>query len=379
MEVLNTGGKNNPMILIIGLLLLIATQTGTVSADITLQWTYSLQAPIHFSPLITDNKLIASTAQGEVYAFDLLSGKLKWHLDKAQHYWDRSLTVDNERVYVGRSGGFFEAYELATGKQIWSVDLGIDVQLRSVMVDGTLYVPTTFVGAGLSNNPNGKAKLYAIDSKTGHIRWAQTTDNYALQKPAFNGNMLFVAGSYYDPSIEVDEGGLMRVNAYSLKGKALWEYKGLDGFIKSIYADEKAVAYVGYQDFITALDVENGNLLWRSDTGNWTPALSGDQGVIYFGSATTFVYAIASVDGQLLWKFNLAGGSFNYQLGEPVIDDGRLYLLTQKGDIYALNLQTGKQIWMKQTLSDARTGLSVKGRMLATGSIDGNLRLYQLD
>ncbi len=90
----------------------------------------------------------------------------------------------------------------------------------------------------------------------------------------------------------------MRVNAYSLKGKPLWEYKGLDGFVKSIFADEQTVAYVGYQEFINALESENGKPLWRRDTGNWTPSLIGNQGIIYYGSATTFVYAVASNDGH---------------------------------------------------------------------------------
>jgi outer membrane protein assembly factor BamB len=135
---------------------------------------------------------------------------------------------------------------------------------------------------------------------------------------------------------------------------------------------------VGYQDFINALESENGKPLWRRDTGNWTPSLIGNQGIIYYGSATTFVYAVASNDGHQLWKFNIGGGSFDYQLGEPVISDERLYFLTQKGDIYALELQTGEMIWMESTQVDARTGVSVNGSMLATGGIDGSVRVYRL-
>jgi eukaryotic-like serine/threonine-protein kinase len=370
--------KNNPATQIVGLLLLLLCCLRETHADVSEQWTYQLDEPIHLSPLITSQAIIVSTAKGRVFALDIDTGTLKWSLDKKGRFWDRSLLADESRLYVGRSGGLLQAYSLATGTLLWSIDIAVNVQVRPLRVGDILYIPTTHVGADITSMPENKAKLLAVDRNNGDILWSRSTSNYALQRPAYNGKAIFVAGSYYDPSIEVEEGGPMRVSSYSPDGKLLWEYQGLDGFTKSIYANENVVAYVGYQDYINALNVDDGTPRWRHDTGNWTPSLIGNQGVIYYGSATTFVYAAESDDGHILWKFNIGGGSFNYLLGEPVISDERIYFLTQKGDIYALDLQTGEKIWMESTKVDARTGLSVNGNLLATGSIDGSVRVYRL-
>ncbi len=368
----------SPAGLTAGLFLIFFNPLLSVGAvDLELQWNRQLESPIHLPPVIAGDHVIATTAKGMIHAFDKISGELVWRTEKSVRYWDRSLLVHRDMLIVGSSGGILQALSIAGGKLIWQVELGIDVQVRPLAIDGTLYVATTHVGTGLKNDPNGKAAFYAIDANTGEIRWHRRTENYALQRPSYFNGVLYLAGSYYDPGIEVDEGGPMRVSAVTEDGgEILWEHKAIDGFVKAIYADDKSVVYVGYQDFLMALDSKNGRPRWRLDTGNWTPSLLGSDGVIYFGSATTQVFAVSSANGDKYWQFDIGGGSFNYLLGEPVLENGVLYFLTQKGDIYALDAQSGKAIWVESSNIDARAGIAVDGNSLATGYIDGSLLFY---
>ncbi len=369
----------NPTAFAAGLLLFLVPCLVKSAPEIELLWKNQLGTAIHLPPVITGKFVVATTASGTIYSFNRETGQLNWVTNKATRFWDRSLVVHDSKFVAGRAGGILQAHSLANGKMIWRVDLGVDAQARPLVVEDTLYVPTTHVGTDMKNDPEGKAVLYAIDGLTGDVKWARKTENYALQKPSYHNHILYIAGSYHDPSVDIDEGGPMRVTALGENGEdTIWEYKGEDGFVKAIYADEKTVTFVGYQDFINALDSKSGQLRWRLDTGNWTPSLLGADGVIYYGSATTNVYAVSSETGDVHWQFNIGGGSFNYLLGEPVIDNGVLYFLTQRGDIYALEAESGQQIWAVSTNIDARAGLSVDGDLLITGGIDGSLQAYRI-
>ncbi len=370
----------NPAAIAVGLLLFLVPCLAKSNPNIELLWKNQLGSPIHLPPVITGDYVIATTAKGIIYNFSRKTGQLNWVTSKGTRFWDRSLVVHDGKFIVGRSGGILQAHSIADGKMVWRVDLGVDVQARPLVVGDTIYVPTTHVGTGLNNDPHGKAVFFAIDGHTGKVNWTRKTENYALQRPSYHNHMLYIAGSYYDPTVDIDEGGPMRVTALGDGGKKVfWEYEGEDGFVKAIYADEKTVTFVGYQDYINALDRESGRLRWRLDTGNWTPSLLGADGVIYYGSATTDVYAVSADNGNIQWQFNIGGGSFNYMLGVPVINDGILYFLTQQGDIYALEAVSGNQIWTQSTNTDARAGLSVEGNLLVTGSIDGGIQAYRIE
>ena len=347
------------------------------AAELNLKWNQQLESPVHLPPVLTVDQVIATTSDGVIHAYSRKSGELNWRTDQSTRFWDRSLIVTGNGIVVGSSGGFLQAISISDGSVMWITELGTDVQTRPLLVDDTLFVSTTHVGPELENDPHGKAVFFGVDINTGRIKSQRTTENYALQRPAYYDQVIYLAGSYYDPAIEVDEGGPMRVSAIKRDGSSkLWEHKGTEGFVKAIYADDKSVVYVGYQDFVVALNRENGQFRWRRDSGNWTPSLLGSNGVIYFGSATTQVFAISSANGESLWSFNIGGGTFNYLLGEPVLQNGVLYFLTQKGDIYAIDAITGESIRAESTGIDARAGLSVDEKSIVMGGINGSLHLY---
>lgn len=343
-------------------------------------WVTQLEHPVHAPPVITQNAVIATTANGVIYRLNRTTGAFDWRSDENLRYWDRSLIVNKNQLITGRSGGVIEALSLQDGSVTWTSNLGIDVQAQPLFRNNRLYVPTTHVGPELDNDPHGKATLFVLDSSNGEITWSKQTDNYAIQTPAFNNGILYLAGSYHDPSIVTEEGGPMRIAAISTQqGDLLWEYQGMDGFVKTVYADDDVVAYVAYEDFINGIDASSGELLWRTDAGNWAPSLTGVDGVIYYGSATTWVYALSSANGEVRWKFNIGGKAFNYLLGKPLLRGDVLYFLTQLGDIYALKVDSGELLWSESTGTAARTGLSVEDGLLVIGGIDGSVRAYQIE
>ncbi|MBM4421856.1 MAG: hypothetical protein FJ030_00525 [Chloroflexi bacterium] len=343
---------------------------------LALAWTFDAAGPLNQLPARVGKVVLVAPPGGPLIALDVESGALRWQYDPPEGLWERSYAADERRVFVGLPGGRMAALDSETGKVQWERDLGIDIQSPPLIANGALYASTTFVGPGLAGDANGKAKLFALATADGRELWSFETDNYILQTPAIGGGTLYVGGSYRGPG-GVEEGGHTRIYALSISDGALrWVYESTDGFVKRIYATESVAAFVAYQDFVSGLDADTGNLRWRVEAGNWVPSLSGSGDTIYFGSDNTMLQARDVNDGRLLWEHNIAEGAFNYVLNAPARIEDDLYFLTQRGDIVALNAFDGILRWRISTGIKSRAGLTVAGGWVFIGGADGRVSAF---
>lgn len=340
-----------------------------------LVWTYQADAPINNSPVPVGDVVVAGPVGGPLLALDAETGELRWQFQPEGRLWERAVAGAENLVIVGSENGTLTALDSATGNEVWSVNLGVNVQMSPWVAGDVIYVPTTYVGPGITANPQGRAKLVALNLADGTERWSVETGNYILQTPFAAGDTVYVGGSYQNPDVEVDEGGPMRVYAFSAAdGAQRWVYQAEDGFVKAVYANNDTVAYIAYQDFANVLDAADGSLRWRKDTGNWVPSLSGSDDTVYFSSANTVIHALNTTTGDTTWKYNIGGDSFNYGLGAPVKQGNTLYVLSQKGDVVALNTADGSLVFEFPTgIVGSRDGLSVNGHWIYIGDADGNV------
>ena len=346
--------------------------------DLSLAWTIQADGAINHPPLIIADVVILAPSGGPLLALDLETGAAKWNFAPPEGIWERAYASDGKRVFVGVKGGSLAALDVSNGKLLWQVDLGINTQVPPFVDDGIVYAPTAFVGPELTPNEHGRAKLFALDAKTGKQVWVFESEDYILQTPARNGETLFVGGNFYDPN-PIDEGGHTRIYALDLAtGSPLWNYESEDGFPKRLYATEETLVFVAYQDFMNGVDIATGELRWRFDTGNWTPSFLGAGDVIYFSSANTQVFAVNADTGETLWQFNIPAGTFNYLLDAPILLDGNLYFLTQQGDFFALDAANGQLLWQAATeVSTARTSPAIGNDWLVIGDIEGRVFGYR--
>jgi outer membrane protein assembly factor BamB len=357
-----------------------ATAVPESATALTKVWTSDVGDAINHPPLPVGDLVITVPTGGPVTALNTIDGSVAWEYAPAERIWDRAYVSDGRSFFISIEGGQIAALDAATGDVRWQKELGINAQTPLYLADGVLYVPTTFVGPGTPADPSGQAKLFALNPEDGTELWSFTSDNYILQTPARFGETIYVGGSY-EADVDVDEGGPMRLYALSAAdGTELWAYESLDGYPKQLYATETAVAYIAYQDFTVGVAASDGQMLWRRDTGNWVPTLSGTGETIYFGSANTVVHAQNMADGIPAWQFNIPEGTFNYVLGAPVPVDDTLYFLTQQGDMFALELGNGRQRWHYPTgIIAARTNPTISDDLLFLGDADGVVHAYTIN
>ncbi|NQU57129.1 MAG: PQQ-like beta-propeller repeat protein [Rhodospirillales bacterium] len=356
----------------------IATSTADNDA-LRLDWSVETGAPINLPPVIVANQVLVIPKDGPLMAFEASSGSKKWQYAPAEGVWPWGLASDGKRAFVCLKGGELAALQVSDGSVLWKIDLGINCQRPALISGETIFMATTFVGQDLPSDTFTGAKLFSINAADGRINWAFTSDNYILQTPVRVAGTVYLGGNYQKTDVSVDEGGHQRIYALDAEtGRVKWTFVSLQGFPKALYATENRIVTIGYRDFLVALDTANGKEVWRRDTGNWVPSLAGVGDVVYYGSANTKVHAWNMLDGKTRWKFNIPGESFDYLMGQPVFADGRIYFKSQRGTFYALDMETGKQVWSHPSEIISRIGLSVSGRSLFIGDSKGRVSAYNI-
>ena len=107
----------------------------------------------------------------------------------------------------------------------------------------------------------------------------------------------------------------------------------------------KDVAYFGCMDHnVYALDVRSQKVLWKLKTGLPIPSINMpaiENGHIYIGSRDYNMYKI-SLGGDIRWKFRTS----HMIHAVPVVSDGVVYFGSDDQNFYAVDVETGKIIWI---------------------------------
>jgi len=125
-----------------------------------------------------------------------------------------------------------------------------------------------------------------------------------------------------------------------------WKFE-TGGHVSSPILSE-GILYFGSDDsHLYALDSKTGKEKWKFEVGSYTSVKSpiSSEGTVYFGASDYFLYALDSQTGKEKWKFE-AGRTIN---SSPILSNGVLYFGSDDCHVYALDSQTGKEKWKFKT------------------------------
>jgi eukaryotic-like serine/threonine-protein kinase len=148
--------------------------------------------------------------------------------------------------------------------------------------------------------------------------------------------------------------------------------------------------YFGSDDGnVYAVDAAQGTLGWIFETGGIVrsrPAMIEDAGIV-FTSDDGFLYAVNAMKGNELWRTaignvtarevreNSIGNStsptgYDYVQSSPVVVDGRIYVGSADGKVYALEAKSGAVLWSYQTGERVRATPTLAEGVVHVGSWD---------
>ena len=229
------------------------------------------------TPVDDGDTIYVQDLQSDVYALDRESGKARWaHRYRAANDGPNGLAVADGRVYGATDSDAF-ALSAQTGAELWRrhltsaseqfVDVA-PVAWKGLVVLGTVGYP-----------PGGRGAIYALDSRTGAVRWKFDTIERPWRRPSEAGG----GGIWYPVSL--DEHGLVYAGT---SNPAPW-----GGSPRR----PNGAAFPGpvrYTDSLVVLDGETGRLVWfdhvtphdiRDYDFQETPILANVDGVdLVFGA-----------------------------------------------------------------------------------------------
>jgi outer membrane protein assembly factor BamB len=212
-------------------------------------------------------------------------------------------------------------------RQLWHFDAGELLEFSPIVVRSTVYV--------MSN----AAKVFAINSETGNVKWKRRIAELSASSPAFAHKTLYVT--------TLEPGQAVALDAKT--GKVKWRRK-LPGRSESSPVVQGGRVYFGSESGdVFALSEKNGKVAWRVQAaGNVKAGPALNQGTLYVGDYAGQMYAIRAKDGAVRWESSDLGASFGRSgrfYSTPAVAFGRVYAGNADGRVYSFEQRTGDLAW----------------------------------
>ncbi|MDP4117320.1 MAG: PQQ-binding-like beta-propeller repeat protein, partial [Bacteroidota bacterium] len=167
------------------------------------------------------------------------------------------------------------------------------------------------------------------------------------------------------------------INKAGLNVDVVWKYKTNNLVTSSpVYSD--GVIYIGAGSSLLAIDTLGKKLFSFKTQGpvKCRPAVANTK--IYFQSGDGWLYCISKVNGKEIWKIQLDATDYlqlydfwDYYHSSPLITNNMLYVGSTSTFLYAIESETGKVIWKFKTNHIIRSSPVYDLGNIYFGSFDG--------
>lgn len=294
-----------------------------------------------------------------VYAISLSNGLEKWRYpseanNKITFYAAPEITPDGQLVVGGYDHNLY-SINPANGQLNWTFTQSKD----------------RFVGSPLATKngifaPSADKYLYALD-ESGGLLWKFPTNEPLWAKPATDDTCECIFLTSMDHHVYAVD---------ALTGDIKWKSDDLDGAIVGTPAfSTEGRLYVGtFANEMIALDVSNGNILWRYKTENWIwSGPAQEDGILYFGDLGGNLYSLDGTDGSELWKTK----PNDKIVGTPLVIDDMIVFTTEANSVNAVD-KDGIQLWTQNIGGRIFSSPVSAGDMILVAPIDNESLLVAL-
>ncbi|MBU0953664.1 MAG: PQQ-binding-like beta-propeller repeat protein [Nanoarchaeota archaeon] len=245
----------------------------------TLKWKFATKGKIFSKPAVSNNVIYIGSEDRNLYAINA-DGSLKWTFQTKDTIHSSPL-VYKDRIFFGSFDNNFYCLNLE-GELLWTFPTkGVTTVFEICAVDGIVYFNSW------------DRNLYAVDID-GKLVWKRT-----LIEP-LNTSIVYADGLLYAASRS------KHVYAIDAKtGDVRWR-KEADSFFGETGTYHNGVLYIGNCDqTVYALDAKTGNEIWRFKTtgmfAHSRPVIWGNK--LYIGCWNDCKLFCINLDGTLAWTF----------------------------------------------------------------------------
>jgi outer membrane protein assembly factor BamB len=293
-------------------------------------------------PAVGFGKILAADRNGLVQCRDLTNGRLIWETEAEVHF-SGGPAISSNTVVLGSSDAEVVALNLENGAILW----------KSTVSSEVLSVPAIAKGIVLIRSTDGA--VTALDEKTGGKLWRYEHNVPPLSIRGTSAPIVvddFVIEGY-------DNGKLLALQLAD--GKYVWEAsiaipKGRSEVERLVDLDADPIEsggvifIAGYRGGIGAIASLDGDILWRNEDISSYSGLSHDFRNLYLSDSESHVMQIDQRTGRPLWTQKEL---HQRKLTAPVIDNSYVVVGDFQGYVHWLSSNDGKQLGRIQITESA--------------------------
>jgi len=374
-------------------------------------WIFQDNSDIGSGAAYADGVVYFANTAGYVKALDAISGTLLWSYKTGGKIFSTP-AVSNGRLVVGCTDGYIYCFDI---KGISLRNFEAELERAEHAAGGT----SGQAAGGTSGQAVGGTSGQVVGgggSDDGRLIWRVRAEKSVLPAPAIYRGVVYIGAS----------DGKFRALRLS-DGAPVWTYDGVRGFVEAkALVDRDGVYFGDWQNRFYALNPKSGKPIWIWTNNQSNRMLSPAavwpvkaHGKIFIVTPERVTYALSAVDGREVWS--VKGGresigissdgsaiyvktmqdsvfawstlsdspvrvwssfaGFGYEIApSPItVQNGLLFVPTDKGNIFALRESDGTVVW-KYRFSKALINYILPiglDRLLVT-SMDGKVGVLQV-
>ncbi|MFI0357067.1 PQQ-binding-like beta-propeller repeat protein [Actinomadura sp. 9N407] len=286
-------------------------------------------------------------------AVDPLAGRVRWSVPDVLTDTLEGLARSADRLFLQLRDGRLAAYDIATGREAWSHQLGLNPSSPpSAATGGVVCVPD-----------NRENTLTAFDARTGRARWSH--GRLSGFGPVASGRTV----------CHLDAGDLL-VGIDAATGRRRWSaelpqpvavpLQKAGDLVLAITGALQARSYT-----VLAFTASDGRPRWQAElatpiTNDGTLTLA-DGRTIFMVWWAAVLHALDRRSGRLRWTYPL--GMDKGFAGPPpmIVTPGRLFVNTRNGLLVAVDTATGRGLWQQRLHPDSHGGPVLADGLLHIG------------
>ena len=355
---------------------------GLVNPPFRVKWRFNAKKLVEYSPIIVDDMLYGINNNGEAFALDKQTGRVKWRREIATRNASAPAYFDGKLYFSNLEPGQVQALDAETGRRLWRRSLpgpdrvlagGRAGQGRRRMRMRDAVRPRPEDGPGHLGDRHRRRDQGSPRARGGHRlrrgirrrgrrgasqrRRGQVERGLPERRPQRHRQLLRDPDRGLRPRLHRQH-RWPRLQLREGHGHLAWSQSTGDYVYAAAVAadttDTPPTVYVGsYDGSFYAMDARSGDVRWEQKAGGSVSGAASLIGhIVYVANiAKTRTIGFNIVNGKRVFAFR--DGAYN-----PIVSDGRFLYLTGRKQIYAL------------THTDKTSGPGVFGRVLGKPQLD---------
>lgn len=323
-----------------------------VPNTLRLLWTHEAGESIESSAAIVGGTVYVGTQKGELLSLNLQNGSVYWKYTIDAPIGESSPSYSNGVVYIGDLSGWFHAVNARDGKKIWAFKTGSEIKSSPVVIADRVLIGSY------------DQHLYCLSTSNGSVLWKVRTDGPVHSTPSILNGVAYIAGcDEVFRGIRIADGReVIRVSSGAYTGASPALRNG-------------AAFYGTFDNEVLMVSLQDKRINWRYEHPQRkfpfysSAAVVSDRLVL--GGRDKMVHGISS-SGKELWTFTTRARVES----SPAIAGDRVYVGSNDGRFYVLNLSTGAKVWEFTAGSALSASPAIANGRIVIGAQDGRLYCF---